>query len=241
MIVLLFLTYNRMSEATITLEAAAKNLRASEDIWLHIADDGSTQDYRDELLDLARSLYGERVSISNSERSGYGGNYNAATQVVHNIADLILPLEDDWELLRELDLDPIAKVLRAGYFNCVRLGYIGYTKELRSTLRWHGNLHWLEFDPESSEKHIWTGGPRLETVEFQRNLGPWPDHMEQGQTELEVCGRIESKTGIAWPIDIISIRGDAFVHIGTYKAGFEPKLEAQPVKGSVSPQAVHHD
>ena len=172
MIVLLLLTYNRMSEACITLESVAKNLRASEEIWLHIADDGSTQDYRDELLDLARSLYGERVSVSNSERSGYGGNYNAATQVVHNMADLILPLEDDWELMRELDLDPIAKVLRAGFFNCVRLGYIGYTKELRSTLRWHENLHWMEFDPESSEKHIWTGGPRLETVEFQRNLGP---------------------------------------------------------------------
>ncbi|KKL60761.1 hypothetical protein LCGC14_2202070, partial [marine sediment metagenome] len=203
MIVLCLLTYSRMREACLTLESAAKNLRASEDIWLHIADDGSTQEYRDELLELGRSFFGSSVSISNSERSGYGGNYNAATQVIHSIADLILPLEDDWQLMRELDLDPIAKVLRAGYFNCVRLGYIGYTKELRATLRWHENLHWLEFDPESLEKHIWTGGPRLETVEFQRNLGPWPDHMEQGQTELEVCGRVESKTGVAWPIDII--------------------------------------
>ena len=238
LIVLCLFTFNRMREARLTLESAAKSLRASEDIWLHIADDGSSQEYRDELLDLARSLYGERVSITNSARSGYGGNYNAATQVIHYMADLILPLEDDWQLMRELDLDPIAKVLRAGHFNCVRLGYIGYTKELRATLRWYENLHWLEFDSESPEKHIWTGGPRLETVAFQRNLGPWPDRMEQGQTELEVCGREESKIGVAWPIDIISIRGDAFSHVGTYKAGFEPELEAQPVRGSVSPQVA---
>ena len=241
MIVLMLLTYNRMSEVSITLEAVAKYLRASEEIWLHIADDGSTQDYRDELLALGRSLYGERVSITNSERSGYGGNYNAATQVIHYMADLILPLEDDWQLMRELNLDPIAKVLRDGHFSCVRLGYIGYTGELKATMRWHENLHWLEFDPESSEKHIWTGGPRLETVAFERNLGPWPDHMEQGQTELEVCGREEAKSGIAWPIDLIPARGDAFVHIGTYKAGFEPELTAQPLKGSANPQAVYHE
>lgn len=239
MIVLLLLTYNRMREARLTLESVAKNLRVEDDeIWLHLADDGSPQEYRDELLELGRSLYGANVSITNSQRSGYGGNYNAATQVIHHMADLILPLEDDWQLRRELDLSPIARVLRSEHFNCVRLGYIGYTSELRATMRWHENLHWLEFDPSSPEKHIWTGGPRLETVAFERILGPWPEHMEQGQTELEVCGREEAKQGIAWPIDLIPAKGNAFVHIGTYKAGFEPTLSDQPIQGSVPAQAV---
>ncbi len=238
MIVVMLLTYNRMREAKLTLESAAQNLRADEEIWLHIADDGSSQEYRDELLELARSVFGSNVSITNSGRGGYGGNYNKATQVIHHTTDIVLPLEDDWQLKRELDLAPIARVLREGHFRSVRLGYIGYTDELRATLRWHENLHWLEFHPSSPEKHIWTGGPRLETVAFQRSLGPWPERMEQGQTELEVCGREEAKVGIAWPIDLIPARGDAFVHIGTYKAGFNPDLEAQPVKGSVPAQAV---
>ena len=240
MIVIMLLTYDRMKEAKITLESVAQNLRAEDDeIWLHIADDGSSQEYRDELLELGRSLYGSNVSITNSNRGGYGGNYNKATQVVHHMADLILPLEDDWQLRRELDLAPMAKVLREGHFNCVRMGYIGYTDELRATMRWYENLHWLEFHPSSPEKHIWTGGPRLETVAFERSLGPWPDHMEQGQTELEVCGREQAKEGIAWPIDLISARGNAFVHIGTYKAGFATDLnQPELIQGSIPAQAV---
>lgn len=228
-----------MREAKLTLNAAAENLKADEEMWLHIADDGSPPEYREELAALGRSLYGHNFSITNSERAGYGGNYNKATQVIHPMqADLVLPLEDDWQLMRELDLDPIARVLRGGHFGCVRLGYIGYTKELHAIMRWHENLHWLEFLPSSTEKHVWTGGPRLETVAFQRTLGPWPAYMEQGQTELEVCGRDEAKSGVAWPIDLIPARGDAFVHIGTMKAGFNPDLEAQPVRGSVPKQAV---
>lgn len=238
MIVLLLLTYNRMHEARLTLESAAENLKAGEEIWLHIADDGSPPEYREELTDLGRSLYGDSVSITNSERAGYGGNYNTATQVIHHMTDLVLPLEDDWQLQRELDLSSIARVLRDGHFNCVRLGYIGYTGELRAALRWFENLHWLEFDSTSPEKHVFTGGPRLETVAFERTVGPWPEHMEQGQTELEVCGREEARQGIAWPIDLIPARGDAFVHIGAYKAGFDPTLNDQPVQGSIPAQAV---
>ena len=204
-----------------TLESVAENLVCSDDLWLHIADDGSSQDYRDSLWEIAHRFYGDNVSISNSERNGYGGNYNTATQVIHHITDIILPLEDDWELARLLDIDPIVKVLRDGHFDCVRMGYIGYTAELRGTLRYHEGIHWLEFDPTSSERHVFAGGPRLETVEFERRVGPWNEKMEQGLTEFEVSGRDESRKGVAWPVDLIRLTGDAFVHIGTYPAGEE--------------------
>ena len=219
MIVILLLTYDRLEVAKITLESVAANLRSSEELWLHIADDGSSQEYRDELVELARRRYGDNVSVTNSGRAGYGGNYNTATQIVHEVADVVLPLEDDWELVRELEIDPIVAVLRAHAFNCVRLGYIGYTDELRGTLRWHEGLHWLEFDPESPEKHVFAGGPRLETVKFERAVGPWPENEEQGQTELLVAGRKEARTGVAWPIELVKPRGDAFVHIGATPAG----------------------
>ena len=218
MIVILLLTYDRLAVAKITLESVAANLRASEDIWMHIADDGSSQEYRDELLELAHKHYGDNVSITNSERRGYGGNYNVATQTVHQIADLMLPLEDDWELTRPLGFDPAARALRVGAFGCVRMGYIGYTAELRGTLRWHEGLHWLEFDPNSTERHVFAGGPRLETVAFARAIGPWPELMEQGLTEHEIAGRPEAREGVVWPVDLIRPSGDAFAHIGAYKA-----------------------
>ena len=222
MIVILLLTYDRLEVARITLASVAANLRATEEVWLHIADDGSSQEYRDELLDLAHRHYGDRVSITNSERAGYGGNYNVATQVVHHIADIMLPLEDDWELVRPLDVDPIIKALRDDAFGCVRMGYLGYTAELRGTLRWHERLHWLEFDPNSPERHVFAGGPRLETVAFERRVGPWPERMEQGATEFDVAGRPEARERVVWPVDLIPPSGDIFVHIGAYKAGERP-------------------
>ena len=232
---MILLTYDRLAIAKRCLLSVAKNLKASEEFWLHIADDGSSQEYRDELAEMAREFYGSNVTLTNSQRAGYGGNYNAATQVVHRIADLMLPLEDDWELVRELDLDPVAKVLRDGTFGCVRLAYIGMTQTLRGSFVLNGEYHWLALDPDSEERHVWAGGPRLETVEWERAVGPWPEHMEQGQTEFEVAGWPAARYGVAWPVDLIYPRGDAWVHIGTHKASVEgidtSKAALHPVAG----------
>ena len=218
MISIIFLTYDRLEIARRCL-LSLRRLKADEEFWFHLADDGSSQEYRDELIELARDLFGSNVSATNSERSGYGGNYNAATQVVHGISDLVLPLEDDWELMRDLYLGSVANVLRDGVFDCVRLGYIGYTDDLRGTFRYAEGMQWLELDQTSPEKHVFAGGPRLETVAFERAVGPWPERLEQGQTELAVAGRLEARRGVAWPLELVAPRGDAFVHIGGVKAG----------------------
>ena len=221
MIVILLLTYDRFDVAKRTLESVAENLVSSEEIWLHIADDGSSQEYRDDLMDLAHRLYGDSVSLTNSGRRRYGGNYNVATQVVHQIADIILPLEDDWELTRLLDIDPIVQVLRSGLFGCVRLGRLSYTSELKAKFVWAESLHWLALDPSSEERHVFAGGPRLETVEFERMLGPWPEGLVAGETELVVSNRPESRQGVAWPVGLILPPEGAFVHIGSVKADKE--------------------
>lgn len=196
-----------------------RSLRCSEDLWLHVADDGSEQGFRDEMMELARDQFGEHTSVSNSEGRGYGASYNLATQLVHSVADLVLPLEDDWEVVREFDLSPVANVLRAGIFSCVRMAYIGYTDDLLAKFVYYENMQWLALDPNSPEKHVFAGGPRLEMREFERKLGPWPEGLSAGHTELEVCSRVEAREGIAWPIELIRLRGDLFVHIGSKQAG----------------------
>ena len=218
MIVISILTYDRLEVAKRCILSVSKYLKASEEFWLHLADDGSSQDYRDELAELARSLYGNSVSMSNSQRSGYGGNYNASTQITHQVSDLMLPLEDDWEMQRELNLDPIAAVLRDGIFGCVRLAYIGATQELRAKFVLTHGYHWLALDPDSPERHVWAGGPRIETVEWEKAVGPWPEHMEQGYTEHIVAAYPAARYGIAWPVGLIYPQGDVFAHIGGEKA-----------------------
>ncbi len=193
-------------------------LKADEEIWLHVADDGSEQRFRDEMMEEARLIFGDNTSITNSGGNGYGGSYNKASQVVHNISDILLPLEDDWEVVKEFDLSPFANALREGVFNCIRMGYIGYTDKLLGEFVYNNGNHYLRLDPDSPEKHVFTGGPRLETRDFERAIGEWPTDMNAGATELEVCGRKEARKGVAWPIGLIKPSGDLFVHMGTLKA-----------------------
>jgi len=206
----------RAEYALRTLERLPYNLISPEPIWLHIADDGSSQDFRDGIIARAHMYYGDNVSISNAEGHGYGASYNLATQYIHPLTDIVLSLEDDWELIQPLNLTPIVQVLREGMFGCVRLGYIGYTQELRAKFVSGAGMLWLALDPDSPEPHVFAGGPRLETVEFERSVGPWPEQLGAGATEFAVAHRKAARTGVAWPVDIIHPRGDAFVHIGTH-------------------------
>ena len=235
MIAICFLTYGDPPERQEYAEATLRSLHllhAEEDVWLHLADDGTPdQGYRDRLLAIARETFGERTSVSNSEHRGYGGNYNLAMQTTHNLADIILPLEDDWRVVREFDLTPVVEVLRRQVFRCVRMGYIGFTDRLQAHFVSAGNLYWLELDPDSPERHVFTGGPRLEHVDFERELGLWPEQMDQGTTEQAVCDRPQARQGVAWPIHFIHPSGDLFAHIGSMKADTGHAVVAAGVAG----------
>ena len=213
-ICVLLLTYNRLEYAQKTLSKARENLRYSGNILWHIADDGSPEEYRAALIGT------NEVTVSNSQRGGYGPNYNLALQVVHSYADIILPLEDDWELTRELDLDTLVEALQEGKFGCIRMGYIGYTQELRGKFLSAAGQQFLLLDPESPEPHVWAGHPRLETRDWERYVGPWPENpdLDPGTTEFLVAQRKEARQGVVWPIDLIHPRGDLWAHIGTQQA-----------------------
>lgn len=188
------------------------------ELYWHIADDGSPPEHLEALLEIA----GEGTTYSNSNHGGYGANYNLSTQFTHQY-DMILCLEEDWELMRKLDLSELASVLQAHEgIDCIRLGRIGWTGELRGKLVQIEGFTSLLFDPQSSEHHIFAGAPRLETVEFERNLGPWPEGLRAGTTEWEVCKRRESRVGVAWPMDAglnaSELHSNLFVHIGEIQA-----------------------
>lgn len=216
----MFLTKRRLVYAQQSIRSLA-NLKTKEKIHFHIADDGSGKEYIAQLANTVEDTLGEiNISVSDSCDQGYGANYNRATNIIHNLhgADVILPLEDDWELIRELNIDVMLKALREGIFKCIRLGYVGYTQSLMAKLVWYSNMHWLEFSEFSSEPHVFSGHPRLETVAFEREIGLWNEGLNAGATEFEVAHRSAARQGTAWPIELISLKGDAWGHIGTVKA-----------------------
>jgi hypothetical protein len=217
----MLLTYDRDEYAHRTLAAVFGHLTYPEPYRIHIADDGSPPEYVESLASFARTRgrdIGTVISSTNSMRKGYGASYNLATQTVHASADIVLVLEDDWELQRELDVVRLTRAFEIDGVGCVRLGYIGYTQALRGAFVDINGDKYLEFDPSSPERHVFAGHPRLETVRWQRQVGPWTEGLDPGATEFDTAGKEGARKGVVWPLDLVATRGDMFHHIGTVQA-----------------------
>jgi glycosyltransferase involved in cell wall biosynthesis len=216
-VAIVLFTYNRPDYAKATLLSLAKHLRYPGPLDLHIADDGSPDQRQiHDLLKMAKGGF-RRVTSSNSQRHGYGASYNLATQTTHLEHDYILAVEDDWTLKEDLDLLPLVLDLsrERPWMRCIRLGYIGFTQELRATFRVGDDRTYLAFDPHSPEPHVFAGHPRLETTFFEKLVGPWPEDTGAGATEFEVAHRWEARNGVVWPF---FLGPSVFGHIGTIRA-----------------------
>lgn len=204
----------RVKYAERTLRATLNNLRFYGEIAVHIADDGSPDRHRENLRKIAGGYaHVNSVGVTNAEGRGYGASYNLATQAIHPGTDYVLPLEDDWELTDELDVTPYTAALEVG-FNCVRLGYIGFTQPLAGVFAAIAGNVYLALDPNSPEPHVWAGHPRVETVQFQRSVGPWPEGVDAGSTEFAVARRANARVGVLWPFAYRNL----YAHIGTVQA-----------------------
>jgi glycosyltransferase involved in cell wall biosynthesis len=220
MIAIVLLTYNRLSYAEKTLRSTLDRITTTHPLAMHLASDGDNKQYISRLRKIAEKYnHITRIDVTNSERGGYGKNYNMSTQITHSHSKYILPLEDDWELTRELDLDPLVRVLDSSLpIESIRLGYLGWTQKLSGYVeKFEGNAY-LIFDPNCSEPHIFSGHPRLETVAYQRRVGLWPEGLKPGETEFSVALRKEARINVAWPMDQIHTSGSLFAHIGTIKS-----------------------
>lgn len=222
-------TAERQMYAERTLRTTLDRVHYSGDLFVHIADDGSPQVYRESLFDLASAHTPNRVSVTNAERGGYGRNYNLATQVVHTFAEIVLPLEDDWELVTDLNLDPLVEALYDPRIGCIRLGYLGFTRDdFRGRLVHVAGGTYFLIDPDNDEPHVFAGHPRLESAAWEREVGPWPErHVDgngdgvptPGDTEFMVAHRPETRQRVAWPTHLARTDGaDIFGHIGTIRS-----------------------
>lgn len=231
------LTAHRLDYAVETARSTAANLRHDGPVQWHIADDGDDDNYIGAVADAIREG-GEPVPITRGQAGGrgYGASFNLASQVVHNIADLVLVLEDDWRLARPLDTASIVRMLACGgrqdkrewswaveppdgfTARSVRLGYLGFQWPMTMHLFKTDESLWAALDPASPEQHVATGHPRIETVAYQRDVGPWPEGLSPGATELGWCQLDAARRGVVWPLSLValtgSISGNLFEHIG---------------------------
>lgn len=230
---IVFLTYApsldnpRHEYAKRSLQALLSKLKSADPIMLHIADDGSAEGHVAALA-LIATQQGYAPTFTNANREGYGKSYNLACQVVHDRSTYVMPVEDDWQLLKPLDLDPLQRAIEEsqGLINCIRLGYLGATKRLTFDRVYIADQTFGLIHHTSEEHHVLAGHPRLETVAFEQSIGPWAEGIGAGAVELNYCGRQASRVGVAWPLDL-GVNASQnfpslFAHIGDLHIGDEP-------------------
>lgn len=224
LVTIVLLTYEdgKRNTAEITLRSTLDNLRYSGPLAVHIADDGSIEGHVERLREIAGG-YAHLVTVgsTNVERAGYGRSWNMATQVCHIASPLLIPLEDDWQLMRPLDLDPLVQTLLdpAIDIQCIRLGYLGFTQQLRGQFLHTPAGIMARLDSTSPERHVAAGHPRLETREWERAVGPWTEGLAAGATEFDWCGRYAARVDVAWPLDVVKPSEHLFAHIGAWGLG----------------------
>lgn len=231
------ITAGRLDYARVTLTSTLVNLNHDGPLHIHVSDDSDPDDYVNTLLDIARTLRPDAgLSVSRVNARSYGANYNAGTQYTHAVADRVLVLEDDWRCERPLNTAPIMAMLACeGHQSrdefawavpppdhlrarSVRLGYLGLQWPITAHVFKVNETLWLMLDPDSMEQCIPAGHPRIETVDYQRDVGLWNETVNPGMTELDWVQRPAARMGVTWPLSLVSlsnsVTGDMYSHIG---------------------------
>lgn len=213
-ITICFLTYQRTEYALATIRWARTYLRYPDLHW-YIADDGSTQEHDDAVM---QALEGEHIIGQHSIRQGYGASANQAWSRANEIGPLSFWLEDDWELREPLDLWPYAALLMEDdSVGMVRLGALN--TEMKGTSFGHrGAMYWrLERVPSHDGTPVFCGHPSLRHNRYQVSYGSYPEGLTPGDTELAYAYqyRVGNGSSIVWPAELPG-RG-VFGHIGTIK------------------------
>lgn len=181
MIAIILLTYQRTDYALATIRAA-QGLSHPEGFAWYVADDGSREEHHAAVLNELAAHGAQLIGEHNTKRS-YGGGANVAWQVCDNYTDITLWLEDDWTLLRPLDLEQYVDLIRnpAENVGMVRFGYLPVG--MMATARgYKGEMFWQIDRVHMS--YAFSGNPHLKGRKMREAYGEYPVGLTPGDTEL---------------------------------------------------------
>ena len=208
------LTYKRTDYAVRTIQAVSARLQYPNWGW-YISDDGSDALHHETVWEACIATDRPIVGHHNGALS-YGGGANAALDVAFRQGQLVLMLEDDWELTRPFDIWKYAAVLmERPDIGMVRTGYLN--TGLGATLISHsGSQYWILDDSESKHhsSHAFAGHPAIIHQRFFDSYGWYPERWQPGETELRMCWHVTSIEGpvIVWPAELGA--AGPWAHIG---------------------------
>lgn len=187
-IVIALLTYMRTAEALRTIQGVVKNLDYPRELrtW-YVADDGSQPEHIQTILKCLEDN-GETVCGHHSkqfaQRPACGIGWNKAVEVGHQFSDIILWLEDDWELETKLDIKPYVRLL----LERQEVGMVsmrGLTDGLRTEVVTHRGIHYLKVLKDCAVGSMaYSGNPLLRHRRYLDYYGAFTIHTSPGDIEI---------------------------------------------------------
>lgn len=198
------ITYERTEYAIRVVEAVGRHLVYPNWGW-YMADDGSREEHYNAVGATIERTGREMVGW-HSDRISYGAGANRALATAFQKGDLVLMLEDDWELSEKLDVWKYAALLmERPDIGMVRMGYLN--KGLHGVLFGHNStLYWTLNDEQSREysSFAFAGHPALIHRRLFESYGYYPERWQPGETELKMCWQVSAGYGpkIVWPAEL---------------------------------------
>lgn len=204
----------RTQVAIRTIQSLLNNLQNTDRVFI-LADDGSPAPHIDRMSDL---LVAERVIHTDAKRGGVGVSKNLALKEAYEISDIVLLMEDDWELTQPLNMDRYIKFMQDNAdVGMIRLGYLGGTT-LQATYRGGDpfNTYWEL--ARGSDVYVYSGQISLRHQRFYNAIGYHKEGISPGEEELEYCiryNKTENAPVILWPAEFgTTLNAGAFKNIG---------------------------
>ena len=197
----LITTYNRLEMCLRTVRGIKENLRWSN-LGFVLVDDGSGQEYVDRVVKEIGAT--NHLWVYQSNHKGVGHNMNVGLQHIFDLGgELVLLLEDDWELTTPLDLTPYVNLLinheDIGY---VRMGYLSVG--LRGELISRENLLWFDIERNPNNQYNYVGHAGLRHKRLYDSLGKFSEGLSPGENELDYGSKYNYATSapkIVWPAE----------------------------------------
>lgn len=208
---ILLTTYERTACAVRTVEALKKNMLWPNIGWW-ISDDGSQPEHVQAIIEAIGPTYD--IRWYNSMRRGVGVGMNYSLRQIWNLGDLVLMMEDDWELNQPLDFTPFVSLLTThAEIGMIRYGYL--SPNLLGYLITAQNELWWRLEP-NAETYRFVGHPSLRHRRFHEIYGYYDEGLPPGMTELSMCGKVNQRPeGPAIVFPASCGRWGYFGHIGT--------------------------
>lgn len=214
-IAVVLVTHNRLKYSIPTVDFVCKNLHFNGEIGWYVGDDSGEIDGVKEIIKVIEKnklpIIGYHCEDFTPGNHFCGTSWNFAQSKGWEWADIILWLEDDWELKKPLDITPYFKILVENKgVGMIRLGHLPVGSDLHSV--GYDGIHYLRYEKTTS--YAYSGNPALKHKRFYNAYGDFPMSAHPGNIEVAFDIHVRQTSGpeIWWPVDLGGY--GVFSHIG---------------------------